>query len=29
MEIPRWGLYMMLTSSVVGSFLIARQLRWI
>jgi hypothetical protein len=26
MTIPRWGLWMMLTASVVGSYLLARQL---
>ena len=24
--IPRWGLWMMLTASVIGSYLLARQL---
>jgi hypothetical protein len=26
MAIPRWGLWMMLTASVIGSYLLARQL---
>lgn len=26
MSIPRWGLWMMLTASVIGSYLLARQL---
>jgi hypothetical protein len=26
MTIPRWGLWMMLTASVIGSYLLARQL---
>jgi hypothetical protein len=26
MSIPRWGLWMMLAASVVGSYLLARQL---
>ena len=26
LTIPRWGLWMMLTASVLGSYLLARQL---
>jgi hypothetical protein len=26
MSIPRWGLWMMLTASAIGSYLLARQL---